>query len=165
MKIRLLKIIFSFAVAIYMTLVVFNNLTDPNSNFRFVKAVFAMEDVFSGGTNRWRSLESPLSHVIGFSMIVGLEFVIAFFLWMGAVGMLWNYSSDTGAYLKSKMKTTVGFALGILLWFTMFITVGGEWFLMWQSEKWNAIPTAYSLTIIFLLLLIFNQQRDHDKVS
>jgi len=34
---------------------------------------------------------------------------------------------------------------------------------MWQSEKWNGMPTAFSLTIIFLLLLVFHQQRDHDK--
>lgn len=124
-----------------------------------------MEDVFSGNVNRWRSLELPIVQVVGFSAILGMEFVIAFFLWMGSIGMIRSYNSDSGSYFKSKSKTTTGLALGVLLWFTMFITVGGEWFLMWQSEKWNALPTAFSLTIIFLLLLIFHQQRDHDKVS
>lgn len=158
-----MKVIFSIATAIYMSLVVINNLTDADSNFRFVKAVFSMEDVFSGDTNRWRALDSPAMHLSGFIAIVGMEFVIAFFLWMGSVQMVRCYNSDTDSYLRAKSKTTTGLGLAVLLWFTMFITIGGEWFLMWQSEKWNGMPTAFSLTIIFLLLLVFHQQRDHDK--
>jgi Predicted small integral membrane protein (DUF2165) len=36
-------------------------------------------------------------------------------------------------------KTTpiAGLWLGLLLWSLVFITIGGEWFLMWQSSQWN----------------------------
>ena len=162
MKIRLLKIIFSFATAFYMTLVVLNNITDPDANYQFVRGVFSMEDVFSGETNRWRAFSSDGLVLLGFIFIVSLEAAIAFLLWRGSFGMLRNQNTTHEAYLNAKKYTTIGLGLGILLWFTLFISVGGEWFLMWQSEKWNALPTAFSLTIIFLLFLLFHQQHDHD---
>ena len=32
--------------------------------------------------------------------------------------------------------------MSILLWAGAFLTIGGEWFAMWQSEKWNGTETA-----------------------
>ena len=162
MKIRLLKIIFSFAAAFYMTLVVLNNVTDPDANYQFVRGVFSMENIFSGETNRWRALSADGLVLMGFIFIVSLEAIIALLLWRGSFGMLRSQNASNEAYLNSKKYTTLGLGLGILLWFTLFITIGGEWFLMWQSEKWNALPTAFSLTIIFFLFLLFHQQHDHD---
>jgi hypothetical protein len=37
----------------------------------------------------------------------------------------------------------------MVLWFSGFITVGGEWFLMWQSEIWNGQEAAFRLVVIF----------------
>ena len=45
--IRYSKIALIAMVAIYMFLVVFNNVTDYASNFSFVSHVMSMEDVFS----------------------------------------------------------------------------------------------------------------------
>ena len=145
-----------------MTLVVFNNISDPDANYKFVRGVFSMEDVFSGEMNKWRAFHSDTWVLLGFIVIVSLETAIAFLLWRGSVGMLRAQRTGAQGYLKAKKYTTLGLGLGILLWFTFFITIGGEWFLMWQSEKWNALPTAFSLTIIFFLFLLFHQSHDHD---
>jgi hypothetical protein len=32
--------------------------------------------------------------------------------------------------------------MSILLWAGAFLTIGGEWFAMWQSEKWNGTEAA-----------------------
>lgn len=162
MKIRLLKIIFSFAVAFYMTLVVFNNISDPDANYQFVRGVFSMKDIFSEETNNWRAFDSDTLVLLGFITIVSFEVLIAFLLWYGSIAMLRTQRSGHEAYLRAKKYTTLGLGFGVLLWFTLFISIGGEWFLMWQSEKWNALPTAFSLTIIFFLFLTFHQQHDHD---
>lgn len=145
-----------------MTLVLFNNLTDPDSNYRFIKGVFSMEDVFSGKTNTWRAMSSEGIFETGFAVIIILELMITLFLWVGSIGMLRHFRGEEKSYLKAKQSTTLGLGIGILLWFTVFITIGGEWFLMWQSQKWNGMPTAFSLTIVFFLFLMFHQQHDHD---
>jgi len=35
--------------------------------------------------------------------------------------------------------------LACLLWFVAFLTVGGEWFLMWQSRTWNSQDAAFRM--------------------
>ena len=46
----------------------------------------------------------------------------------------------------------------MLLWFLAFITVGGEWFLMWQSSKWNGLgPALRMFTVMGVVLLYLNQ--------
>ena len=46
----------------------------------------------------------------------------------------------------------------MLLWFAAFISVGGEWFLMWQSKIWNGQEEAFRMFavfgIVFLLLVL-----------
>jgi predicted small integral membrane protein len=46
--------------------------------------------------------------------------------------------------------------MSFLQWFVFFVTLAGEWFLMWQSSTWNAQSTAFSLTMITLGLLLFH---------
>ena len=50
------------------------------------------------------------------------------------------------------------FTLGLLLWFVAFISVGGEWFLMWQSKLWNGQEAAFRMFtvigIVFVLLVL-----------
>ncbi|MFZ9982004.1 MAG: DUF2165 family protein, partial [Cyclobacteriaceae bacterium] len=60
MKLRLMKIIIAFSLAFYMTLVIFNNVTDPDTNYKFIRAVFSMSDLSSGEDNRWRSVNIPV---------------------------------------------------------------------------------------------------------
>jgi predicted small integral membrane protein len=63
-------------------------------------------------------------------------------------------------FKNAKKYTSFGLSLGVLLWFIVFIAIGGEWFLMWQSKIWNAQNTAFFLTCSFLLFLIHHNQED-----
>ena len=60
----------------------------------------------------------------------------------------------------AKKLLALGLSLGVLLWFTLFIAIGGEWFLMWQSKNWNGQNNAFLLCICFLLFLIYLNQPD-----
>jgi predicted small integral membrane protein len=53
-----------------------------------------------------------------------------------------------------------GLLLGTLLWLVPFIIVGGEWFLMWQSQVWNVSNSAFRFFTISLLILIYFIQPD-----
>lgn len=51
--------------------------------------------------------------------------------------------------------------MGFILFFGFFISIAGEWFLMWQQSKWNAQGTAFSLSLLFLIGLLFTNQNEH----
>ncbi len=160
MSSRLIKILFGISAAIYITIVCFNNIFDYNANFPFVSMVASMSDTFSKDKNGWRAIENTSLHHVLFIFIILWEIIIAVFLWLGVYKMFLNLKSPAIYFKASKKYTAAGLSLGVLLWFTIFIAIAGEWFLMWQSKTWNAQITAFFLTGIFLLFLIFHNQED-----
>jgi predicted small integral membrane protein len=44
------------------------------------------------------------------------------------------------------------------MWLVAFLSVGGEWFLMWQSKMWNGQDAAFRVfTVVGILLLLLAQ--------
>jgi predicted small integral membrane protein len=157
---RLIKIFFSCAVGLYMMLVCFNNIFDYGSNFQFVHMVTKMEDIFSKERNSWRSVHSVFFKHLMFILIITWELATAILILSGATNMIRKYKAPATEFKQAKWYVSAGLSLGVLLWFTVFIAVGGEWFLMWQSKSWNAQQTAFHLTCCFLLFLIHHNQED-----
>ena len=160
MNSRIIKIAFSSFVGIYLALIVFNNLIDYGSNFQFVMQVTGMEDTFAFQTNQWRSINNPILHHIFYISIIALELTICSLCLFGAYKMLTHIKADAEQFKRAKTTSTLGYTLGVGLWFFVFAAIAGEWFLMWQSDEWNAQGTAFSLTCIFLLFLIFHTQEN-----
>ena len=158
---RRIKTGFSLLVGSYLGMVVFNNVTDYDTNFQFVTMVAKMSDVFSAPRNNWRHVDAEIVHHAFYIGIILLELVIAALLLLGAYRMKKSMDSDAEVFLAAKRYTSIGLSLGVFLWFFVFLTVGGEWYLMWQSEKWNAQGNAFFLTATFLLFLIFHSQPDN----
>jgi predicted small integral membrane protein len=158
MNTRQIGISISLAFTGYMMLVCVNNITDYTSNFEFVSKVAGMEDVFSRERTAWRSIQNSTLHHVMYLSIILVELCIAALLLIGSVKMINMYKATAVEFNASKKLTITGLALAMLLFFIFFITMAGEWFLMWQSDQWNAQQTAFSLTTIFLLALIFVNQ-------
>ena len=157
---RLIKILFGACIGLYMLIVCFNNITDYNSNFKFVSMASGMGDVFSKGKTGWRSITNETLHHIMYLFIIAWELTIAILTITGIFKMIQKLKSGTVEFNQSKRLLIIGLSLGVILWFGMFITIGGEWFLMWQSRNWNGQNTAFLLSICFLLFLIHLSQRD-----
>ena len=139
--------------AAYMALVCFNNISDYGSNFAFVQNVSGMTDVFDPALTGWRSLQAPWMHHALYLCIILTELLIAGLLLRGAFNMWRVRRADVATFQASTRWAIIGLGIGVILWFFGFIAVGGEWFLMWQSSKWNGQDNAFSLAIVFLLLL------------
>jgi predicted small integral membrane protein len=48
------------------------------------------------------------------------------------------------------------------MWLAAFLSVGGEWFLTWQSTVWNGQPAAFRMFTVIGIVLILLAQPDED---
>jgi len=75
MILRLSKTLLVAAVALYYTLVVFNNLTDYGSNYAFVHHVLLMDSTFPGNHGMWRAIHPLWMHAAFYDTIILWEAV------------------------------------------------------------------------------------------
>lgn len=152
--VRVSKAVLTGSVALFMTLVVLNNLTDYGSNFEFVRHVLSMDTLFSGESLRWRALTHPVIHHVFYGTIILWEATTMVLCWMGA-WRLWSARRGAPAeFGAAKGVAVAGLTLNLLLWMVAFVTVGGEWFAMWQSKTWNGQDAAFRMfTMVGLILL------------
>jgi len=152
------------AFALYASLVAFNNLTDYNSNFFIAAHVLLMDTTFPDNQGLWRAIESPFLHHAAYAMIIVTEILIAGLCWLGGLRLCQNIKNPS-SFNQAKGLAILGLSLGFFLWFVGFMTIGGEWFLMWQSEVANGQQAAFRLAMITTVTLIYLVQVDEDKHS
>ncbi len=159
MYIRYSKVLLIWAVAFFASLLVLNNLTDYGSNYTFVTHVLKMDTTFPANRSMWRAINPPFLHHAFYWIIVLAEAAIAALCWLGGL-RLFRAIDDADRFNKAKGIAIAGLTLGLVLWFTGFITIGGEWFLMWQSQQWNGQEAAFRLAVIFGIVLLYLVQPD-----
>jgi predicted small integral membrane protein len=131
---RVAKIALVVAIALFASLVTFGNLTDYNNNFFFVEHVLSMDTIYPFSTIKYRAItDSALHHAV---------YAVRF--------------------NRTKTFAILGLTLGFLLWQVGFMSIGGEWFGMWQSQQWNGVPSAFRFVMTISAVLILVAMRDHD---
>ncbi|MEM1112520.1 MAG: DUF2165 domain-containing protein [Pseudomonadota bacterium] len=141
-------------VSLFALLVAANNLLDYDSNFAFVQHVLSMDTTFDGNSLMWRAITAPWVHHLAYLLIIVAEFIVALLCGLGAWRML-RGSHDLARYWEGAMIASWGLIAGIGLWFGGFMTVGAEWFLMWQSPTWNGQEAAFRFIMCLFACLIF----------
>ncbi|MGB8800917.1 MAG: DUF2165 family protein, partial [Candidatus Acidiferrales bacterium] len=56
-----------------------------------------------------------------------------------------------------------GLTLALLMWLVAFLTVGGEWFLMWQSRTWNGQEVAVRMFLVMGIVLLLLVMPDTEE--
>ena len=80
---RAAKIALVFGVAIFYTFVVFNNITDYDSNYQFVRHVLMMDSTFPGNHGMWRAMNQPALHTAFYVSIIAWEALTMALCWWG----------------------------------------------------------------------------------
>ena len=153
--IRLCKIFLVFSVGFFLFLVVLNNLTDYGSNYAFVENVLGMTTVFEDNQLMWRAIESPVIHTAFYWSIILWEAVAMALIGWGGVRLCRALGDGKWEFQSAKQLALAGLTLSLLQWFVAFITVGGEWFAMWQSEVWNGQDAAFRMFTCIGIVLLF----------
>jgi predicted small integral membrane protein len=160
--VRLAKIVSAIAIALYMALVVFNNVTDYWTNFAYVTAVLDIEQISPRSDIRWRAITSPALHHAAFVLIILTEMTIALLTAAGALAMARALNAPAQKFARAKAKAVAGLALGFLLYEGGFVAIAGEWFGMWQSAAADAVPSAFRILSTMLGALIFISLKDEE---
>ena len=148
------KLMLLAGIAFFYALVVFNNVTDFDSNYQFVRHVLMMDSTFPGNHGLWRALRSPGIHLAFYISIIVWEIVTAILLWWGSIRMLGALRGPVAA-----------FTLSMLMWLVAFLSVGAEWFLMWQSHTWNGQEEAFRMFVVVGLVLLLLLHPDTEGQS
>jgi len=161
MTLRVCKVLLVFSVAIFYTFVVLNNTTDYNSNYQFVRHVLMMDSTFPGNHGMWRAVNSPALHTTFYLTIIAWEALTMILCWWGGVRMAAAVGSAE-AFTRAKNLAIAALTLSLLQWSIAFLSVGGEWFLMWQSKSWNGQDAAFRMFAVNGIVLLFVAMKDED---
>jgi predicted small integral membrane protein len=160
---RAAKIALVFAVAIFYSFVVFNNVTDYDSNYQFVRHTLMMDTTFPGNHGMWRAIDSPALHTAFYISIIAWEMLTMALCWWGGFRLLKARLGTAAEFERAKSVAVAGLTLSLLMWLVAFLAVGGEWFLMWQSANWNGQAAAFRMFTVVGIVLLLVAQRESDE--
>ncbi|NLU66753.1 DUF2165 domain-containing protein [Streptomyces sp. HNM0574] len=132
-------------VAVHMVLIVFGNVTDFGTNREFVRHVLSMDTTFKDPDLMWRAVASRPLQDAAYLLIIAWEALTAILLTLAC--LTWVRALRPGprareALPRAHRLSSLGLLAVMLLFGGGFLTLGGEWFAMWQSEDWNGLDSA-----------------------
>ena len=163
MILRVAKILLVFAVAFYYAFVVFNNTTDYDSNYQFVRHVLMMDSTFPGNHGIWRAINTPALHTAFYVAIIAWEAITMVLCFVGGIKLAGTLRDTAASFQSAKGVAIIGLTVGLLQWLVAFLSVGGEWFLMWQSKNWNGQDAAFRMFTVVGIVLLFLAQQDVEE--
>ena len=163
MILRVAKILLVFAVAFYYAFVVFNNTTDYDSNYQFVRHVLMMDSTFPGNHGIWRAINTPALHTAFYVAIIAWEAITMVLCFVGGIKLAGTLRDTAASFQSAKGVAIIGLTVGLLQWLVAFLSVGGEWFLMWQSKNWNGQDAAFRMFTVVGIVLLFLVQQDVEE--
>ena len=140
-SLRIVLTVLTAITALHIGLIAVGNVTDFNTNHAFVEHVFAMDTTYGSPGMMWRAINNSRIITVAYLCIITWElitFIIlagSFFCWLMAMTM-------RRGLVTAWQLAVRGWLLEVILFGGGFITIGGEWFQMWQSPKWNGLQPA-----------------------
>ena len=162
MTLRASKVLLVFGLAVFYSLVVLGNTTDYDSNYQFVRHVMMMDSTFPGNREMWRAINAPALHTAFYLTIIAWETLTAILCWWGLLRLLKALRGTAEAFHAAKRMAIAALTLGLMMWLVAFLSVGAEWFLMWQSKSWNGQDAAFRMFTILGIVLVFLAQPDSE---
>jgi len=162
MTLRIAKMLMVFAAAGFYSFVVLNNTTDYESNYQFVRHVLMMDSTFPGNRGMWRAMNSPAWQTFFYGSIIAWETITMILCWWGGLNLARALRGTAMAFNQAKRVAVAALTCALLMWVVAFLSVGGEWFLMWQSKMWNGQDAAFRMFTVIGILLLFVAQPDSE---
>ena len=161
--VRVALTVLTAITGLYFALVAFGNITDYATNEQFVKHVLAMDTTFNDPNVMWRSITNQTVVAIAYAAIIVWETLTALVL-IGSFIAWFGRTTKTARSL-----CVLGWVMAIALFGGGFIVIGGEWFQMWESSKWNGLQPALQNFLIasvgLILAAVFTAKPQEEQVE
>ena len=162
MAIRLSKIALVASIGLLALIIVINNVTNYDANFRYIYHVLTMDTVFPDNQLTWRAIQEPTLQRLAYGTIIGTESAIALLCFLGAIRLFFVLQQPATVFNQAKNIAIYGLILAFLFWFVGFMVIGGEWFTMWQSANWNGQQPAFRFIGCVGIVLLYLNQPDEE---
>lgn len=83
--------------------------------------------------------------------------------WWGAGRLARALRATAVAFNQAKRVAIIALTISLLMWLVAFLTIGAEWFLMWQSKTWNGQEAAFRMFTVVGIVLLFLALPDTDQ--
>jgi predicted small integral membrane protein len=157
---RLIKSAMVASIALFFSLVGFNNIADYPTNYAFVQHVTSMDTTFLSSNLMYRAVTNPAIQRVSYWLIIFWQLFTALMCWIGFFVMLLKIKAYPEHFNRARTIAFIGLFLGFILYIVGFIIIGGEWFNMWQSHTWNGQITAGLFVSLIMFIMIFLHQED-----
>ena len=151
---RLIPLLLVLGTAVMGLIVCVNNITAPGANMRFVEHIMTMDTTNMDRGTQWREIRSPVLHRVAFVAILLCELAVTVLGLAGSYFLAANLTTAGDAWESAKLFGYLTFLMALVVWFLIIQVVGAEWYVSWQSEKWNAIRDSTRINLITIAGII-----------
>ena len=151
---RLIPLLLVLGTGVMGAVVCLNNITAPAANLRFVEHIMTMDTTNMDSGTQWREVRSPVLHRVSFVAILLCESAVTVLGLAGSYFLVTNLTAPGEAWESAKLFGYLTFLMALVVWFLIIQVVGAEWYVSWQSEKWNAIRDSTRINLITIAGII-----------
>lgn len=139
--------------ALYYVVVAFDNITNPSSNWPFVRGVLSGDGTPPDDGFEWREIDAHWFAVASYVAIIVDETLAGLaMLYAGIQGL--RRTTSPQRWADAQKLAVVGAGIGLLVFYLGFITIGGNWFIMYLNGTWNGLDPAFQNTVTTLFTFV-----------
>ena len=112
---RIMKVAMVASVALLTFLVTFDNLTDYDANFQFVRHVLSMDTIFPANPLAYRAITNPILWHFAYATIIFGEGLTCAALVVAAIDLARNLCASAGRFRRAKRFVFIGAGIGFVV--------------------------------------------------
>ncbi len=134
MPIRYLKIVLIVFLGLMALFYGLQNLVNLEAAHQVVSAVLAMANHEYYASSLVPAVTSPIVSGLVLAVIIAGELAAGLVALKGAWDLWANRRAPAAAFNGAKTWALMGAGIGMIVWFGFFLSIGGSWFQMWQTQ-------------------------------
>ena len=84
-------------------------------------------------------------------------------LWWAGIRLATSLHASTKVFHQAKNLAIGALTLSLLMWLVAFLSIGGEWFMMWQSKTANGQEAAFRMFTVVGIVLVLVVQPESEE--
>jgi predicted small integral membrane protein len=154
--IRILKALLVLSIGLHALFYVLQNIANLEAAHGVIGYVFSMADHQAYPDTLFFRIASPEIHWVAVVIVFALEFSIGFFGIKGGWDLFRTRTAPAVEFAAAKKAGVIAAGLALLTWFGVFMTWGGAFFQMWQTEVGHgSMADAFSFAAISAIVILY----------